>query len=201
MAGKPVRSAMMGALQNLTDADLKRFIRELLARKDKPRVPRNKVDGKDYMDVADVVVSTFTEKHAVTVAAEILNSIGCSDEADTLVEETSGQTSQSASTDVEETSGQTSQSASTDDMHFVDKHRGALIQRVSNIDSILDNLLDKKVINQEAYTKIRVIATPQEKIRALYEGPLQAAKACKDIFYQILQKHEEYLIKELEGKK
>ncbi|XP_035810657.1 apoptosis-associated speck-like protein containing a CARD isoform X2 [Amphiprion ocellaris] len=186
MAGKPVRSAMMGALQNLTDADLKRFIRELLARKDKPRVPRNKVEGKDYMDVADVVVSTFTEKHAVTVAAEILNSIGCSDEAETLVEETSGQTSQSAS---------------TDDMHFVDKHRGALIQRVSNIDSILDDLLEKKVINQEAYTKIRLIATPQEKMRALYEGPLKAAKACKDIFYQILQKHEEYLIKELEGKK
>uniref|UniRef100_A0A3Q1GUD3 CARD domain-containing protein n=1 Tax=Acanthochromis polyacanthus TaxID=80966 RepID=A0A3Q1GUD3_9TELE len=87
------------------------------------------------------------------------------------------------------------------DIHFVDKHREALIQRVSNIDSILDGLLDKKVIKREAYTKIRLIATPQEKIRALYEGPLQAAEICKEIFYQILQKHEEFLIKDLNGKK
>ncbi|XP_022074567.1 apoptosis-associated speck-like protein containing a CARD [Acanthochromis polyacanthus] len=184
---KPVRSALMDALQELSQDDLKRFIKELLARKveGQPRVPRNKVDGKDYMDVADVVVSTFTEKNAVNVAVEILKRIN-GEVADTLVEETGGQTSQSAS---------------TDDMHFVDKHRGALIQRVSNIDSILDDLLERKVINQETYTKIRVIATPQDQMRKLYEGPLKAAEACKEIFYQILQKHEEFLIEDLKGKK
>ncbi|XP_022074568.1 apoptosis-associated speck-like protein containing a CARD [Acanthochromis polyacanthus] len=86
MAGQSVRSVLMNALQNLAQDDLKRFIQELWVREleGQPRVPRSKVEGKDYMEVANVMVSTFTERHAKDVAVEILNSIGCSEEADKL---------------------------------------------------------------------------------------------------------------------
>ncbi|XP_078108434.1 NACHT, LRR and PYD domains-containing protein 1 homolog [Sander vitreus] len=84
--------------------------------------------------------------------------------------------------------------------HFVDKHRIKLIERVSNIAAILDELLDEDVIQQETYDKIRVLPTCQEKMRELYSGPLNARR-CKDIFYKILEEKERYLVDELKEMK
>uniref|UniRef100_A0A3P9BT36 CARD domain-containing protein n=1 Tax=Maylandia zebra TaxID=106582 RepID=A0A3P9BT36_9CICH len=70
--------------------------------------------------------------------------------------------------------------------HFVDKHRVELIQRVSNIEPILDD-----------YDRIRALQTSQEKMRELYSGPLKAGSASKDVFYQILQTHERLLLNDL----
>uniref|UniRef100_A0A669B1N8 CARD domain-containing protein n=1 Tax=Oreochromis niloticus TaxID=8128 RepID=A0A669B1N8_ORENI len=81
--------------------------------------------------------------------------------------------------------------------HFVDKHRVELIQRVSNIELILDELLKEKVIQQESYDRIRALQTSQEKMRELYSGPLKAGSASKDVFYQILQTHERLLVNDL----
>uniref|UniRef100_A0A3B4EYV4 CARD domain-containing protein n=1 Tax=Pundamilia nyererei TaxID=303518 RepID=A0A3B4EYV4_9CICH len=80
--------------------------------------------------------------------------------------------------------------------HFVDKHRVELIKRVSNIEPILDELLDKEVITQEQYDKIRALPTSQEKMRELYSGSLRAEK-CKDIFYEILLANEKFLVEDL----
>uniref|UniRef100_A0A3P8RGI4 CARD domain-containing protein n=1 Tax=Astatotilapia calliptera TaxID=8154 RepID=A0A3P8RGI4_ASTCA len=80
--------------------------------------------------------------------------------------------------------------------HFVDAHEAELIQRVSNIEPILDELKGK-IIQQEAYDKIRAQQTPQEKMRALYNGPLKAGDAAKEAFYQSLKKHEPMLIEDL----
>ncbi|XP_035772525.1 NACHT, LRR and PYD domains-containing protein 1b allele 3-like [Neolamprologus brichardi] len=80
---------------------------------------------------------------------------------------------------------------------FVDKHRSQLIQRVSNIAPILDELLDKKVIDQEQYDKIRALPTSQDKMRELYSGPLKASAACKKIFYESLLANEIFLIEDL----
>ncbi|TDH11451.1 hypothetical protein EPR50_G00060940 [Perca flavescens] len=85
--------------------------------------------------------------------------------------------------------------------HFLDKHRIELIERVSNIAAILDELLYKDVIQQEMYNKIRVLPTCQEKMRELYSGPLNGTGACKDIFYNILEEKERYLVNELKEKK
>ncbi|XP_008299767.1 apoptosis-associated speck-like protein containing a CARD isoform X3 [Stegastes partitus] len=186
MPGKTVKAALVDALSDLTDEDFKKFCHQLVDRRQEPRVRRNRVHGKDRMDVADVMVSTFTEKHVVGVAEEILKSIDCFEEAARFVEEAGGQSQQSAS---------------TDDKHFVDKHKVELIQRVSNTDSILDDLLEADVIKQEAYDKIRAMAACQDQMRELYAGPLKAGKTCKEIFYKILQKHEKYLIEDLTGKK
>ncbi|XP_025766776.1 apoptosis-associated speck-like protein containing a CARD [Oreochromis niloticus] len=77
--------------------------------------------------------------------------------------------------------------------HFVDAHEAELIHRVSNIEPILDDLKGK-IIQQEAYDKIRALQTSQEKMRKLYSGPLKAGDASKEAFYQILKKHEKMLI-------
>ncbi|XP_049439530.1 uncharacterized protein LOC125893087 isoform X2 [Epinephelus fuscoguttatus] len=85
--------------------------------------------------------------------------------------------------------------------HFVDKHQCALIERVSNIKPILDNLLSEKVIQQEEYDTISAIPTTQEKMRKLYSGALKAAgHDGKDVFYKILEENETYLVADLKRK-
>uniref|UniRef100_A0A3Q0S199 CARD domain-containing protein n=1 Tax=Amphilophus citrinellus TaxID=61819 RepID=A0A3Q0S199_AMPCI len=81
--------------------------------------------------------------------------------------------------------------------HFVDKHRVELIQRVSNVGPVLDELLNKNVIQQESYDRIRALPTSQEKIRELYNGPLKAGSSSKDVFYKVLQTHERRLVNDL----
>ncbi|XP_059195783.1 NACHT, LRR and PYD domains-containing protein 1b allele 3-like [Centropristis striata] len=96
-------------------------------------------------------------------------------------------------------SGATGENTMAEDKHFVDKHRKTLIQRVCTIKTILDELLDQRVLQQETYTEIMVKPTTQDKVRALYDGPLKSATACKDIFYKVLEDNEPYLMKELKG--
>nr|XP_029138622.1 uncharacterized protein LOC110004460 [Labrus bergylta] len=84
--------------------------------------------------------------------------------------------------------------------HFVDKYQLQLTDRVSHMDPILDRLLDRGVLQREAYDTIRALPTSQKKMRELYCGCLQAGAASKDIFYQILLENEKFLIDDLNTK-
>ena len=64
--------------------DFKKFCKQLVDRRKEPRVRRNRVVGKDFLDIADVLVSTFTEQYALDVADEILKDIECSNDAENL---------------------------------------------------------------------------------------------------------------------
>ncbi|XP_042346596.1 uncharacterized protein LOC121946190 isoform X2 [Plectropomus leopardus] len=87
------------------------------------------------------------------------------------------------------------------DEHFVDKHRVQLIQRVSNIKGILDELLHENVIHDDSYVKIWALPTSQDMMRELFSGPLASSGGQgKEIFYKILKKHESYLISDLKKK-
>ena len=83
--------------------------------------------------------------------------------------------------------------------HFVDKHQVELIKRVTNVSPILDQLLTKKVLQQEGYDAIRKMPINQDKIRELFSGCLKASRLCKDVFYKILEENEPYLVAELKG--
>lgn len=197
---KTIKSAVSETLDDLGKEDFKNFCHHLLDRREQPRVKRNKVEDKSYREVTDALVSTFTEEGALPVVIEILKRIGCNGEAKELEEATAGKSSKPAPTDASSgAAGAAGGSKTAGGKDFVDKHRGQLIKRVSNIAPILDELLDKEVIDQETYTKIRALSTSQEKMRELYSGPLGAEK-CKDIFYQILLENEKFLVKELSEK-
>ncbi|XP_071325364.1 uncharacterized protein [Trachinotus anak] len=84
--------------------------------------------------------------------------------------------------------------------HFVVKHQLALIDRVKNVAPILDELFVKKVIGREIYETIRKLCNPFDKIREIYPS-LEASDKCKDIFYEILTRHEKHLIEDLHNKK
>ncbi|XP_042280653.1 apoptosis-associated speck-like protein containing a CARD [Thunnus maccoyii] len=202
MAPKTIRQALANMLEDLKPEDFKKFCAHLVDRRKEPRVRRNRVEGKDFLEVADVLVSTFTEQGALGVADEILKDIGCSNDAENLAEDTRGLSSKPGSSGTAGPSdGASDGTAKADDKHFVDKHKVELIKRVSNMDPILDELFDQDVIQQESYDKIRALPTTQAKVRELYCGPLKAGGESKDIFLKLLEEYEKFLIKDLKNNK
>lgn len=188
MPPKTIRKAISNTLEDLSRRNFDKFCVELVDRKEEPRVRRSKVEDKSFLVVAEVLVSTFTETRAAAVTAEILREIECDEEADRLLE---------VAREINAKPGSSDHAVK----HFVDKHKDELIQRVSNIAPILDNLLTRKVVSEEIYDEIRVMSTTQKKMRELFSGPLRAGGAsCKDIFYQLLEEHEAFLVEDLKNK-
>ncbi|TWW80154.1 CARD PYD and [Takifugu flavidus] len=181
MAQKTIKMAIKDSLENLGKQNLKKFRSALLDRREKPRVPVSRVEDEDFLGITDVLVSTFGEFSAAQVTLDLLKQIKCNGEAEAL------ESDLNASGLLKPKSNE----------HFVDKYRCALINRVSNIAPILDELLNEKVIDQEAYERIRALPTCQERIRELYCSGLKGGKACKDAFFKSLEKHERFLIDHL----
>ncbi|MEQ2179160.1 hypothetical protein GOODEAATRI_021766 [Goodea atripinnis] len=168
MPPKSARKLLKNSLENLTKENFEKFRSELLDRRD--GVKMNQVQGKSFLEVADVMISVYTERRALKVAEEILTEIHCGQEACEL------------------------------EKHFVDQHMDELIQRVANIPPILDKLLKAGVIQPEVYDEIRAERTSQGKMRALYHGPLRAGRKVQDIFLDILTAQEPFLIEDLKKK-
>ncbi|KAE8578064.1 hypothetical protein XENTR_v10023314 [Xenopus tropicalis] len=87
---------------------------------------------------------------------------------------------------------------SADGEHFVDKHRTPLINRVANLEPILDELLAKRVLTQEEYDSVRYSGTPQAKMRQLYLYVRGWGITEKDQFYGLLEEKCRPLIRDLE---
>ncbi|KAM6936159.1 apoptosis-associated speck-like protein containing a CARD isoform 1-T1 [Lycodopsis pacificus] len=196
MAPKTAKQLIKGALANLSKDNFEQFRDELLNREEEPRVKRNQVEDKNIIAVADVLISTFTETRALAVVVELLKEIDCNHDAEKLEKEIGEQSSNPGSSDTVRPSAGAEGGCTGAD--FVDKHRAALIDRVSNIGPILDELFEKEVITQEAYDEILAIHTNREKMRKLYSGPLNSAgPKGKEVFYKFLERTEKYLIDHL----
>nr|ACQ59070.1 Apoptosis-associated speck-like protein containing a CARD [Anoplopoma fimbria] len=149
MAPKTVKKVIKDTLANLSKENFDDFCDQLADRRVEPQVKRNRVEGKSFLVVADVLVSTFTEERAPGVVEDLLREIDCHKDADKLVKEIAGLDSKPGSSD---TAGPSAGATGVNTMaegdrsgeHFVDKYRARLIDRVSNIEAILDELLDKK---------------------------------------------------------
>uniref|UniRef100_A0A3P9BTE5 Pyrin domain-containing protein n=1 Tax=Maylandia zebra TaxID=106582 RepID=A0A3P9BTE5_9CICH len=146
-------------------------------------IPESKLEKASTCDLVDLVVQTYTEK-SVEVTKKVFRKINRNDLVQKLSDNSflplfSGSLVHLNSS----LSGAFSSTKADQQNHFVDKHRVELIQRVSNIEPILD--------------EIRALQTSQEKMRELYSGPLKAGSASKDVFYQILQTHERLLLNDL----
>uniref|UniRef100_A0A8C4WAT3 Apoptosis-associated speck-like protein containing a CARD n=1 Tax=Gopherus evgoodei TaxID=1825980 RepID=A0A8C4WAT3_9SAUR len=83
--------------------------------------------------------------------------------------------------------------------HFIDQHREQLIQRVRQVDGVLDKLYNT-VLDNEQYQSIRAERTDPEKMRKLFDLLPSWNRACKDQLYQVLKTTHQHLIDELEGK-
>ncbi|XP_059194783.1 uncharacterized protein LOC131975958 [Centropristis striata] len=182
MASKTIKKTLVDTFMNLSQQNFEHFCYELLDREEEPRVRRSSVEGRSRLEVADVLVSTFTEAGAVQVAVEILREIDCNEDAELLAARPSA--------------GGRPFDATAD--NFFLRNRADLIQRVSYILPILEDLLDRRVLNHEEYDHIRAEHTTQDQMRLLIDICRRKGSAVDDIFYRILEIHEPYLIAELE---
>ncbi|OCT59021.1 uncharacterized protein LOC108703938 [Xenopus laevis] len=84
--------------------------------------------------------------------------------------------------------------------HFVDKHRTELIDRISNIDPVLDELLGHQILTQEQYDTVRSNITCQKRMRQLYDYVKAWGNYQKDVFVTFIQQHNHSLIRDLKNK-
>ncbi|XP_066556083.1 NACHT, LRR and PYD domains-containing protein 3 [Amia ocellicauda] len=80
---------------------------------------------------------------------------------------------------------------------FVNRHRAALIQRVSQVKPLADALLSQGLIQEETYTNICAAATRQDRMRELYAALHCTGDRAKAAFYTILKDAEPYLVEDL----
>lgn len=83
-------------------------------------------------------------------------------------------------------------------VNFIDKHWKALIDRVNNVDPILDVLRQEKVITNEDYCTIRAKETPQKKMRELLTQITSAGDKGKEVLYEALKENNKFLMDDLE---
>ncbi|XP_046907814.1 apoptosis-associated speck-like protein containing a CARD isoform X2 [Hypomesus transpacificus] len=174
MPPKTVKKILNDVLGDLQSKNFKKFKNYLSDRDQEPRIPVSVIENADEMDIVDALVRTYTEKKAISVAIEVLRDINCLDLAEKLENYMKGR-------------------------HLVDVHRAALIQRVTSVGVILDDLLGQEVLSDEKYNEVTAEKTRQDKMRKLYDVISAASSEGKDVFYKSLEKHEKFLMKDLIG--
>lgn len=78
------------------------------------------------------------------------------------------------------------------------KHEEALINETDNVDTILHKLLEEELLSDGQYRNICSEQTSQNKMRQLYQYVLSWETEDKDIFLEILKKHNRMLIAALQ---
>ncbi|XP_063049513.1 NACHT, LRR and PYD domains-containing protein 1 homolog [Engraulis encrasicolus] len=79
----------------------------------------------------------------------------------------------------------------------LEEKRPKLIQRVTEVMPIADQLLSQRIIGQETYANIQAAATSQDKMRLLFDGLRSAGAQGKLAFCTILQAQHPHLVEEL----
>ncbi|XP_069840700.1 apoptosis-associated speck-like protein containing a CARD [Dendropsophus ebraccatus] len=81
--------------------------------------------------------------------------------------------------------------------HFVDRHQTELIQHVTPVPPILDDLRDWNLIKREQNSIVRSKTTDQEKMRQLFDYVEAWGDEDKDRLLESLRKHNAPLIRRL----
>ncbi|XP_005405366.1 PREDICTED: apoptosis-associated speck-like protein containing a CARD [Chinchilla lanigera] len=188
------RDAILEALENLTPEELKKFKLKLLSvplRDGYGRIPRGTLLPMDAIDLSDKLVSFYLEGYGAELTASVLYDMGMQELAGQLREgRRSGPGAAPAA--IKGPPRRAAQPA-----HFVDRHRAALISRVTEVNRVLDALYGA-VLTDEQYQQVRAQATNPERMRTLYSFTAAWDLNCKDLLLQALRDSQPYLVSDLE---
>ncbi|XP_072538905.1 caspase a-like [Salminus brasiliensis] len=203
---KSVWDILLEALEDLDSEQFKKFTAKLTDSGLQPRVRRGAVEGKDRGDVARLLIETYTEKRALEITVQLLRTIGANQIAEDLEQEAAANGySQSAgaggSASAATPGGAGSAATPANDASkaaFIDEKSADLVQRATGVESILDVLLCRKVINNEQYSEISAEKTAQKMMRCLISEALRASgNLGKAALYQVLMDQQPYMMQDL----
>ncbi|XP_038619341.1 apoptosis-associated speck-like protein containing a CARD [Tachyglossus aculeatus] len=186
------RDHILAALENLTSDEFKKFKTKLLScplREGFGRIPRGPLLNMDVIDLTDKIVTTYMEAYGLELTTAVLRDVN-------QAEATALQMAAGPATPGPVLSGPAFGEAGQ--QHFVDKHRQALINRVTSVDAILDALYGK-VLSEEQYQAIRAEKPSTKQMRQLFEFSLSWDRSCKDQLFQALKVIHPFLVKDLEN--
>uniref|UniRef100_A0A8C5PL41 Apoptosis-associated speck-like protein containing a CARD n=1 Tax=Leptobrachium leishanense TaxID=445787 RepID=A0A8C5PL41_9ANUR len=204
---RTVRDVLVENLDELDEKTFKRFknkLNDIKLKEEFRNPPRSRLETADVDDVASLILDMYMESYGVTVTIEVLKAIGQNQRASQIEQDlqkvpncqipSAGHEAAVPNCQIP-SAGHEAAAAEP----FVVRHRAALIQRMSLVDPILDELLSKRLISQEQYETARSMGTSQSKMRELYSYAVSWGLQDKEMFYQILRRHNEPLIRDLES--
>ncbi|KAJ8384449.1 hypothetical protein AAFF_G00204700 [Aldrovandia affinis] len=209
---KTIKDHLYEIFLDLTNDQFKLFKSKLCDRKQEPRIRKGAVENADRLDLVEKLISAHTEKRAVAVTIEVLKSINCNDLASELASQLAseladnerelGSASANGAGCRAAGGGAATPAAGPGNMvggrHFIDFHQVSLINRVSNVAGILDQLRDRGITSEEQYEEIGAEPTRQGKMRKIFHGPINSGgQRAKDALYEILESLERYLMDDL----
>ncbi|KAM9854753.1 receptor-interacting serine/threonine-protein kinase 3-like [Aulostomus maculatus] len=94
-------------------------------------------------------------------------------------------------------SASTVEMTDADKAKFISEKRSVLIQNISEVMVIVDELGD--MVHAETYARIEAKDTNQDQVRELYQRTLRSGSKVKAAFYDALKKHQPELVERLGG--
>jgi len=79
----------------------------------------------------------------------------------------------------------------------VDAKSAKLIQRVTSVMAIADELKSNDMLHKEKYDEIKAEKTSQDKMRMLFDSLKSGGDKVKKAFYDLLEKHQPQLFEDL----
>ncbi|KAM4697676.1 apoptosis-associated speck-like protein containing a CARD [Rhinophrynus dorsalis] len=198
--GRTVRDVLQETLENLDKKGFKKFrekLNEWDVKDQYKRIPKRSLEEADEGDVARHIIEFYTKPYGIEVALGVLEAIGMMNACMELKTSLKGVTDYKPA---EKPKEENQAVPPRDGKPFVDRHRVALISRMTNVDPVLDELLARELLTDESYGRVRSEITPQDQMRKLYEYMKSWGISDKDQLYEILKEHNGPLIRDLEGK-
>ncbi|XP_070585857.1 apoptosis-associated speck-like protein containing a CARD [Erythrolamprus reginae] len=197
---KSARCCLAEALENLTGDELRKFkanLQDFPVKEDFSNIPRGALEKADALRLSDLLISYYCQDYAVEVAAQVLSVSNCKPQAEKLLSDTGKDACNSDEEPVTQMSAPSRQTVQAPGMHFIERHRDALIRRVVGVEEILDQLYGV-LLNNEQYQIIMIKGTSQEKMRELFKLVPGWNPHCKDMLYEVLKEKRKFLIEDLE---
>ncbi|XP_007440902.1 apoptosis-associated speck-like protein containing a CARD [Python bivittatus] len=199
---KNVRCYLREALEDLTEDELRKFkanLNEFQVRPGYNNVPKGRLQKADALDLSDLLISYYGEDYALEVTAAVLSDSNCKPQARKLLKATEKGACSFVQSPMPHFSTHSRKAeVQPSEVHFIERHREALIQRTATVEGILDRL-HGVVLNDEQYQKIITKRTNQDKMRELYKLLPSWNRYCKDLLYEVLKEKNKFLIDDLEG--
>ncbi|XP_069805794.1 uncharacterized protein [Dendropsophus ebraccatus] len=190
--GLTLQEVLVTALKKLEEPSFQRFVERLSVwevREEYRNILKDEQTGKDPEHVASLINNYYNYSYGAEVALAVLEEIGEKKVREELQHDLR----------TVDTSGHGLGTAMyTARVKFIDDHRSDLMRRITDVDPVLWNLLDQKLLTREQYDDVMEKRTPQEKMEKLCDIIRHWEDTKKYTAYTVLRKYYEQIIRDME---